>query len=160
MYPTWLLLAETTSASPVLKTPTSPNVLLPCLFFSFRLLVSRRELSFSISLSPVLKLLPAQMFLSLFTFLFLVFLFRRTHDTAVDCSRRRWCGVVLSQVQARGELKEAEAMFTRALDIGRQMYGPSHPNVATGLSNLAGLLRCQGMCGAFIRPSCWKKYST
>ncbi|CAN0347790.1 unnamed protein product, partial [Ectocarpus sp. 12 AP-2014] len=67
-----------------------------------------------------------------------------THDTAVDCPYRRWCAVVLSQVQARGEFEEAEEMFTRALDIGRQMYGPSHPNVATGLSNLAGLLRCQG----------------
>lgn len=49
-----------------------------------------------------------------------------------------------SQVQARGEFEEAEGYFTRALDIGRRMYGPSHPNVATGLSNLAGLLRCQG----------------
>lgn len=50
------------------------------------------------------------------------------------------------QVQARGEFEEAESYFTRALDIGRQMYGPAHPNVATGLSNLAGLLRCQGEC--------------
>lgn len=49
-----------------------------------------------------------------------------------------------SQVQARGEYDEAEGYFTRALDIGRQVYGPTHPNVATGLSNLAGLLRCQG----------------
>lgn len=48
------------------------------------------------------------------------------------------------QVQARGEFEEAESYFTRALDIGRKMYGPAHPNVATGLSNLAGLLRCQG----------------
>ncbi|CAN0383230.1 unnamed protein product, partial [Laminaria digitata] len=44
----------------------------------------------------------------------------------------------------RGEFEEAEGYFTRALDIGRQAYGPKHPNVATGLSNLAGLLRCQG----------------
>ena len=47
-------------------------------------------------------------------------------------------------MQARGEFDEAEGYFTRALDIGRQAYGPRHPNVATGLSNLAGLLRCQG----------------
>ena len=36
---------------------------------------------------------------------------------------------------------EAEPLMRRALDIDEAAYGPDHPRVATGLNNLASLLR-------------------
>ena len=43
-------------------------------------------------------------------------------------------------VHERTDFTEAEPLYRRALKILETLYGPDHPNVATGLSNLAGLL--------------------
>ena len=49
------------------------------------------------------------------------------------------CGVFSQFVTS--DFSTAEALFRRALKITEQSYGPDHPNVATGLNNLAELLR-------------------
>ena len=41
----------------------------------------------------------------------------------------------------------AEPLFRRALAISEKVYGPEHPNVATGLENLAQLYRDIGYAG-------------
>ena len=41
----------------------------------------------------------------------------------------------------RAEHGEAEPLYRRALAIDKKSFGPEHPNVATGLNNLAELLR-------------------
>jgi tetratricopeptide (TPR) repeat protein len=41
----------------------------------------------------------------------------------------------------RGQFRAAEPLYRRALAIAEASYGPDHPTVATGLNNLAGLLR-------------------
>ena len=46
-------------------------------------------------------------------------------------------------------LEEAEPLMRRALDIWEKAYGPDHPQVATGLNNLA---RC-------CRTTAWPKPS-
>ena len=43
-----------------------------------------------------------------------------------------------------GFLKEAETSFRRALEISEKALGPDHPDVATGLNNLAALYHAQG----------------
>ena len=43
----------------------------------------------------------------------------------------------------QGKYDEAEPLFRRAIDIGEKTLGPEHPNLATGLNNLARLLRAQ-----------------
>jgi tetratricopeptide (TPR) repeat protein len=39
---------------------------------------------------------------------------------------------------------QAKPLFERALAIDEKVYGKDHPDVATNLNNLAGLLRDQG----------------
>ena len=43
--------------------------------------------------------------------------------------------------QSKARWNAAEPLFQRALAITETSYGPEHPNVATGLNNLAGLLQ-------------------
>ncbi len=47
-------------------------------------------------------------------------------------------------VQQRAQFAEAQDTLQRALAISERVYGPDHPTVATGLNNLAGVLRAQG----------------
>jgi Tetratricopeptide repeat len=46
-------------------------------------------------------------------------------------------------LKATNRLQEAEPLMRRALRIHEQSYGPDHPDVATGLNNLALLLKGQ-----------------
>ena len=43
--------------------------------------------------------------------------------------------------RSRGQFRAAEPLYRRALAIDEASFGPDHPNVATGLNNLAVLLR-------------------
>ena len=45
---------------------------------------------------------------------------------------------------AQGDLAGARPLFERALAIHEKALGPEHPDTATSLSNLAGVLRAQG----------------
>jgi CHAT domain-containing protein/tetratricopeptide (TPR) repeat protein len=47
--------------------------------------------------------------------------------------------------QYQGRYSEAEPLFREAIDIDRQQLGENHPDVATGLNNLAILYRAQGI---------------
>ena len=47
-------------------------------------------------------------------------------------------------LQAQGKLVEAEPLYQRTLTILEKSLGPEHPNVATGLNNLAQLLQVRG----------------
>ena len=40
-------------------------------------------------------------------------------------------------------MDEAEPLYRQALAIKRKIYGEEHPSIATGLNNLAGLLKTQ-----------------
>ncbi|MEJ2229312.1 MAG: tetratricopeptide repeat protein [Alphaproteobacteria bacterium] len=44
-------------------------------------------------------------------------------------------------LQSRANYAEAEPFYRRVIAIGEASYGPDHPNVATALNNLAGLLK-------------------
>jgi tetratricopeptide (TPR) repeat protein len=59
--------------------------------------------------------------------------------------RRDGLSTLLNQfgmlANGRADLSRAEAMFRRALAIDEASYGPDHPDVATDLNNLAGVLR-------------------
>ncbi len=44
-------------------------------------------------------------------------------------------------IRARNRLAEAEALLRRAVEIWEQRLGPNHPYVATGIANLAQVLR-------------------
>ena len=43
----------------------------------------------------------------------------------------------------QGKYDEAEPLYREALAIGRKVSGNKHPDVATSLNNLAGLLKAQ-----------------
>ena len=43
----------------------------------------------------------------------------------------------------QGKYDEAKPLYERAIAIGEKTLGPDHPNVATLLNNLAGLLSSQ-----------------
>ena len=47
-------------------------------------------------------------------------------------------------LQAQGKLVEAEPLYRRTLTILEKSFGPEHPNMATVLNNLAGLLKVRG----------------
>ena len=47
-------------------------------------------------------------------------------------------------LQAQGRYSEAEPLFRDALEIREKQLGPEHPDVASSLNNLAGLLQVQG----------------
>lgn len=47
----------------------------------------------------------------------------------------------------RARYTGAKPLLQRALDIFEQALGPTHPDVATSLNNLAGLYRSQGQYG-------------
>ena len=47
-------------------------------------------------------------------------------------------------LQAQGKLDEAEPLMRRDLSITEKSLGPDHPDVATGLNNLAQLLKVRG----------------
>jgi tetratricopeptide (TPR) repeat protein len=57
-------------------------------------------------------------------------------------------GVLLNQVglyfRRRAQFATAQATFERALRIGEAAYGPEHPDVATGVNNLGGVLQNLG----------------
>ena len=44
-----------------------------------------------------------------------------------------------------GRYRDAEPLFLRALAIVEKALGPEHPDVATGLNNLASVLQAQGL---------------
>ncbi len=44
---------------------------------------------------------------------------------------------------SQGKLEEAGPLFKRSLGIRERVLGPDHPDVATSLNNLAGLLKEQ-----------------
>ena len=48
-------------------------------------------------------------------------------------------------LERRGELADAREWFQRALSGAEQLYGASHPHVATVLNNLGSLLRLSGL---------------
>jgi hypothetical protein len=50
-------------------------------------------------------------------------------------------------LQATNRLVEAEPLMRRALAIDEKSFGPEHPEVATGLSSLALLLRAKQRLG-------------
>jgi len=56
-------------------------------------------------------------------------------------------GVALNNLarvhQARRRFDQAEALFTRALDMARESHGQEHPDTAVTMANLAGLYRAQ-----------------
>ena len=43
----------------------------------------------------------------------------------------------------QGDFDGAKPHFERTIEIFEKSLGPDHPNVATALNNLAGLLRAQ-----------------
>ena len=43
----------------------------------------------------------------------------------------------------QGKLDEAELLYKQSLEIKKRVYGEDHPSIATGLNNLAGLLKKQ-----------------
>ena len=47
-------------------------------------------------------------------------------------------------LQAQMKLAEAEPLYQRAITIREKALGPDHPQVATGLNNLALLLKVRG----------------
>jgi len=51
-------------------------------------------------------------------------------------------------LQAQGKLDEAEPLMRRDLSITEKSLGPDHPDVATGLNNLAQLLQVHGLSSA------------
>ncbi|NJK81964.1 MAG: tetratricopeptide repeat protein, partial [Chloroflexaceae bacterium] len=51
------------------------------------------------------------------------------------------CGALL---EAQGDYAAARPLSERALAIKEQVLGPTHPDTALSLNNLAGLLRAQG----------------
>ena len=86
-----------------------------------------------------------------------------THALAV-AEHAQECGVALAQVslllnqtgiylKSRAQYAKAEPLYRRALEIKEKISGPDHPDVATGLNNLAGLLRDQGQY-AKAEPLC------
>ena len=48
------------------------------------------------------------------------------------------------KLHAQGDLARARPLHERALAIYEKVLGPEHPDTATGLNNLAGLLEAQG----------------
>ena len=44
---------------------------------------------------------------------------------------------------AQGKYDEAEPLYKESLAIRKKVFGDEHPSVATGLNNLAGLLKAQ-----------------
>jgi hypothetical protein len=46
--------------------------------------------------------------------------------------------------QGRAELRRARSYYERALAIDEKVYGPDHPEVATGANNIGGILFAQG----------------
>ena len=57
-------------------------------------------------------------------------------------------GRLLNQVGSyqviRAEFSEAKTVLERAVRMAEAVYGPDHPNVATGVNNLGGVLRALG----------------
>ena len=51
------------------------------------------------------------------------------------------------QYQAQGRYADAEPLQKRALAIVKKALGPSHPDVAISLNNLAELYKAQGRYG-------------
>lgn len=51
------------------------------------------------------------------------------------------------QLHTKGKCHEAEPLYRRALVIWEAAMGPDHPQVATGLNNVATLLEGQVMSG-------------
>ena len=47
-------------------------------------------------------------------------------------------------LRALGDLASARAALERALAIDEAVYGPEHPEVATAVNNLGGVLYAQG----------------
>src|SRR3989440_4969588 len=47
-------------------------------------------------------------------------------------------------LKQRAQYTEAESLYQRAIAIGEKVLGPEHPNLASGLNNLAGLYRDRG----------------
>ena len=53
----------------------------------------------------------------------------------------------------QGKYDEAEPLFRETLAIFKKVHGDEHPSVATGLNNLAGLLKKQVSEGSlFVFP--------
>jgi len=48
--------------------------------------------------------------------------------------------------QDQGKYNQAKPLYERAVEIGEKTLGPNHPDVATGLNNLALLLKAQVSC--------------
>ena len=71
-------------------------------------------------------------------------------------------------VEAQGRYLEAEGLYRQALEIDRATIGEAHPDYATDLNNLAGVVRAQGrfteaeglykQCMAILRPSLGDKH--
>ncbi|MBL7498152.1 tetratricopeptide repeat protein [Frankia sp. CNm7] len=57
------------------------------------------------------------------------------------------CDRTATYLQVHGQAGEALPLFQRALAIDEAVYGPDHPEVTAGLSNLAGALRDLGRAG-------------
>ena len=63
-------------------------------------------------------------------------------------------------VTFQGKYEEAEPLYRRSLAIDEKIYGPDHPEVATGLHNWAELLRVQVRRQTMLVEECFLRNST
>jgi tetratricopeptide (TPR) repeat protein len=68
-------------------------------------------------------------------------LLNRLRDHVLEPKATRIMSQLAVWLNNRAEHGEAEPLYRRALAIFEKSFDPEHPNVATGLNNLAGLLR-------------------
>ena len=81
---------------------------------------------------------------------------RQSRRIFLRAAKRKWldaaanteCAALLNRVggyfHGRGIYSEARPLFERAVAIYEKALGPEHPDTATSLNNLAGLLQDQG----------------
>jgi hypothetical protein len=58
---------------------------------------------------------------------------------------------LLACSRPQGDLAAARPLYERALAIDEKVLGPEHPDTATDLSRLAGLVQDQATCRALAR---------
>jgi len=82
-----------------------------------------------------------------FAVLFVVLLFSWPGTAAAQSDALMRAFQQYQVLQKQGRYAEAEPLFKRALAIKEKAFGPDHPGVALGLSNLASLYNAQGRYG-------------
>jgi tetratricopeptide (TPR) repeat protein len=79
--------------------------------------------------------------------LFVILLFSWPGTAAAQSDALRSAYDQCNTLQDQGRYGDAEPLFKRALAIKEKAFGPDHPGVALGLSNLASLYNAQGRYG-------------